>query len=66
MLARVVKTKTDRHTLTAYGTLYRALHRLKRAGLVESSWEEPDQAEKESRPRRRARRQRAPLASQEG
>lgn len=53
LLAKEVKTEGDRRTLTAYGTLYRALHRLERAGLLESSWEDPPQAEEESRPRRR-------------
>jgi PadR family transcriptional regulator len=52
-LAKAVKVKTDQKMLTAYGTLYRALHRLERAGLVESFWEAPEHAEKESRPRRR-------------
>jgi len=52
-LAKEVKTRTDRRLLTAYGTLYRALHRLERAGLIESFWEDPAQAEAENRPRRR-------------
>ena len=39
--------------LTAYGTLYRALGRLRDRGLVESQWEDPVSAEAESRPRRR-------------
>ena len=52
-LAKMVKTNSDRQLLTAHGTLYRALHRLERAGIIESFWEDPGQAEKESRPRRR-------------
>lgn len=52
-LARAIKAVTDQRTLTAYGTLYRALHRLDRAGLVESFWEAPESAERENRPRRR-------------
>ena len=52
-LAKSIKTESDRRMLTAYGTLYRALHRLERAGLIESFWENPAHAEKESRPRRR-------------
>ena len=52
-LAKSIKTKSDRRMLTAYGTLYRALHRLKRAGLIESFWEDPSHAEKANRPRRR-------------
>ena len=52
-LAKLLKTDTQRRTLTAYGTLYRALHRLERAGLVESFWEDPAQSERNGRPRRR-------------
>ena len=52
-LAKVVKTEGDRRLLTSYGTLYRALHRLERAGLIESFWEDPAAAEQEGRPRRR-------------
>jgi hypothetical protein len=39
--------------LTAHGTLYKALARLERAGMLTSSWEDPGLAEAESRPRRR-------------
>jgi DNA-binding PadR family transcriptional regulator len=52
-LAKAIKAVTDQRTLTAYGTLYRALHRMDRAGLVESFWEAPESAERENRPRRR-------------
>jgi DNA-binding PadR family transcriptional regulator len=52
-LARAIKAVTDQRMLTAYGTLYRALHRLDRAGLVDSFWEAPESAEREGRPRRR-------------
>lgn len=52
-LAKVIKKTGDHQTLTAYGTLYRALHRLERAGLIEASWEDPAAAEQERRPRRR-------------
>lgn len=41
------------HQLTAHGTLYKALGRLKAAGLLESRWEEADLALAEGRPRRR-------------
>lgn len=53
LLAKVIKTSSDRRTLTAHGTLYRALHRLERAGLVEGFWEDPAEAAREDRPRRR-------------
>ena len=52
-LAKLLKTETKRRRLMAYGTLYRALHRLERAGLVESLWEDPARSEREGRPRRR-------------
>ena len=39
--------------LTAHGTLYRALHRVERAKLIEAFWEDPHEAAKENRPRRR-------------
>lgn len=52
-LAKAVKAESDQRMLTAYGTLYRALHRLDRAGLVESFWEDPEHAESDGRPRRR-------------
>jgi DNA-binding PadR family transcriptional regulator len=43
----------DRGLLTAYGTLYRALDRLERMGLLESRWEEPHIPARENRPGRR-------------
>ena len=52
-LAQTIKVEADRRSLTAYGTLYRALHRLKNAGLIEGFWEDPAEAERENRPRRR-------------
>jgi PadR family transcriptional regulator, regulatory protein PadR len=39
--------------LTAHGTLYKALGRLESSGLLRSSWEDPDLAVSEGRPRRR-------------
>lgn len=43
----------DGTTLTAHGTLYKALGRLEKAGLLESEWEDAAAAENEGRPRRR-------------
>jgi DNA-binding PadR family transcriptional regulator len=37
----------------AFGTLYRALGRLERMGLLESRWEDPQVPAKEGRPGRR-------------
>ena len=53
---RIAKELRDvRHArrLTAYGTLYKALDRLERAGHLDSRWEDPMVAAEEGRPRRR-------------
>jgi PadR family transcriptional regulator PadR len=52
-LAKSMRAGSDHRMLTAHGTLYRALHRLERAKLLEAFWEAPDEAEQEGRPRRR-------------
>ncbi len=52
-IAKTLADRGDTRSLTATGTLYRALHRLEEAGLVESRWEDPDSAADEGRPRRR-------------
>ena len=39
--------------LTAHGTLYKALGRMKDSGLLESTWEDSAVADAENRPRRR-------------
>ena len=44
---------TGQTRLTAYGTLYKALDRMERAGYLESRWEDPHFAAQEARPRRR-------------
>lgn len=43
----------DDRSLTAHGTLYKALHRMERAGWLESEWEDADAAVAAGRPRRR-------------
>jgi DNA-binding PadR family transcriptional regulator len=40
-------------TLTAHGTLYKALGRLETAGLLASTWEDAAEAAEQGRPRRR-------------
>ena len=52
-IAKQLTARGDTRKLTAHGTLYKALDRLEAAGLVESRWEEPDDAAAEARPRRR-------------
>ena len=52
-LAKHVAAAGDRRLLTAYGTLYRALARLEKMGLLQSHWEDPQLAANDSRPGRR-------------
>jgi PadR family transcriptional regulator PadR len=52
-IAKHVAAKSDRRLLTAYGTLYRALARLEKMGLLQSHWEDPQLAAHENRPGRR-------------
>ena len=52
-MAKQLATATDRRTLAAYGTLYRALSRLEEMGLLKSRWEDPRVAAREGRPLRR-------------
>ena len=52
-IAQRLREVSDSRRLTAYGTLYRALARLERMGLVASQWEDPADAAKDARPARR-------------
>lgn len=51
--AKKIAEHTEARSLTAHGTLYKALERMQRAGLLESRWEDPNVAAAEGRPRRR-------------
>lgn len=53
LLAKTIGDGPEAKRLTAYGTLYKALDRLERAGYLESRWESPDYAAEAARPRRR-------------
>jgi PadR family transcriptional regulator, regulatory protein PadR len=53
LLAKEMRDGTHARRLTAYGTLYKALDRLERAGCLSSRWEDPLIAAHEGRPRRR-------------
>jgi DNA-binding PadR family transcriptional regulator len=53
LIAREIKERRDARLLTAHGTLYKALDRLRKAGLLESEWEDPVLAAQANRPRRR-------------
>lgn len=52
-VAKQIAEKTEARNLTAHGTLYKALGRMQRAGLLGSRWEDPEVAAAEGRPRRR-------------
>ena len=53
LLAREIQEREGARLLTAYGTLYKALDRMEKAGLLTSRWEDPMIAAGENRPRRR-------------
>ena len=52
-LAKRMREREGARLLTAHGTLYKALDRMERAGLLTSRWEDPAIAAEEGRPRRR-------------
>jgi PadR family transcriptional regulator, regulatory protein PadR len=53
LLAKELRDGARARRLTAYGTLYKALDRLERAGYLASRWEDPLIAARDGRPRRR-------------
>jgi DNA-binding PadR family transcriptional regulator len=52
-MAKALGDAADTRLLTAYGTLYRALGRLEKMGLLTSRWEDPAIPARENRPGRR-------------
>ena len=52
-VAQRIQERDAARRLTAHGTLYKALARMERGGLLESRWEDPDVAVADGRPRRR-------------
>ena len=52
-IAKTLGDAADTRLLTAYGTLYRALARLEKMGLLVSRWEDPAVPARENRPGRR-------------
>lgn len=52
-MAKRLQDVDDARNLTAHGTLYKALSRMEKAGLLESNWEDPQKAADDGRPRRR-------------
>jgi len=53
LLARELAESGGSDRLVAHGTLYKALDRMRRAGLLTAAWEDPDAAAAAGRPRRR-------------
>lgn len=52
-IAKRIQELDGARRLTAHGTLYKALARMEKAGLLLSRWEDPSTAASEQRPRRR-------------
>lgn len=52
-IAKQLTEAGDARKLIAHGTLYKALSRMEKAGLLESRWEDPQRAADEGRPLRR-------------
>ena len=52
-IAKRIQELDGARRLTAHGTLYKALARMEKAGLLQSRWEDPSTAMQEQRPRRR-------------
>jgi PadR family transcriptional regulator PadR len=53
LLASTMREREAGRMLTAHGTLYKALDRMEKAGLLTSQWEDPQVAATQERPRRR-------------
>ncbi|GAA2084092.1 hypothetical protein GCM10009840_20940 [Pseudolysinimonas kribbensis] len=53
LLATALHDVPNAESLIGHGTLYKALSRMAKAGLLESHWEDPSVAEAEGRPRRK-------------
>jgi DNA-binding PadR family transcriptional regulator len=52
-ISKTLGDASDARLLTAYGTVYRALGRLEKMGLLQSRWEDPLVPARENRPGRR-------------
>jgi PadR family transcriptional regulator PadR len=53
LLATALQDLPNSEHLIGHGTLYKALSRMAKAGLLESQWEDPAIAEEQGRPRRK-------------
>lgn len=52
-IAHAIREHDEARMLTSHGTLYKALERLRKQGLLTSLWEDPAIAAEAGRPRRR-------------
>ncbi len=52
-LAQELADAAGETRLASHGTLYKALDRLRKAGLLDAEWEDPSLAVEQARPRRR-------------
>lgn len=52
-IARQIQANASAKMLTSHGTLYKALDRMVKAGLLSTRWEDPGISAGEERPRRR-------------
>ena len=53
LVASEIREREQARMLTAHGTLYKALDRMRRGGLLSDRWEDPERAAAAARPRRR-------------
>lgn len=53
LIAGEIQERKQARMLTAHGTLYKALDRMRKAGLLRDRWEDPGAAAAAARPRRR-------------
>ena len=53
LVASVIRDREEARALVSHGTLYKALDRLRRWGMLDDRWEDPVEAAEAGRPRRR-------------
>jgi DNA-binding PadR family transcriptional regulator len=53
LVAGEIRERAQARMLTAHGTLYKALDRMRKSGLLSDRWEDPELAAEAARPRRR-------------
>jgi DNA-binding PadR family transcriptional regulator len=53
LIAKELEAVTGARRPAAFGTLYRALNRLHEMKILDSTWEDPEAAAEQNRPRRR-------------